>query len=375
MFLFSRTVLGVALLSSARLAMAHDIPSDFTVQMVVRPEARSLRVEVKVPQNVLETPLAIEPWFRGFTNVRENGVLLTTMSLTSEPAASEDGIVSGVFDFPIHSASSAFTIRAGMERHGTRCITAIRFITPAGNIRAYELLDDSGDVTLDPRWYQAASRFIGMGFLHILEGPDHLLFLLCLVIPVRRFRTLIAVVTAFTVAHSTTLIASALGFAPSVSWFPPFVEALIAASIVYMAVDNVIGAPVTSRRWIVAFCFGLVHGFGFSFALKQTLQFAGAYLLSSLLSFNVGVELGQIAALAVAIPVLRLIHTRRTPIVLSIAAGAVALYWLWNRIVFLSRYRFARSDAATVLRGLIVVVALGGGIWILEGILRKREVR
>jgi hypothetical protein len=295
--------------------------------------------------------------------------------LTSDPAGPTDGIVSGVFDFPIHSASSAFTIRTGMERHGTRCITAVRFITPAGSIRAYELLDDSGDVTLDPHWYQAASRFIAMGFLHILEGPDHLLFLLCLVIPVRRFRTLIAVVTAFTVAHSTTLIASALGFAPSVSWFPPFVEALIAASIVYMAVENVIGAPVTSRRWIMAFCFGLVHGFGFSFALKQTLQFAGAHLLSSLLSFNVGVELGQIAALALAIPVLRLIHTRRTSVVLSIAACAVALYWLWNRIVSLSRYRFDRSDAATVLRGLIVVVALGGGIWVLEGILRKREVR
>ncbi len=125
----------------------------------------------------------------------------------------------------------------------------------------------------------------------------------CLVIPFRRIRPLVAIVTAFTVAHSITLIASAAGFAPDALWFPPLIEVLIALSIVYMALENIVGAKL-ERRWMIAFGFGLVHGFGFSFALRESLQFAGAHLATSLVSFNVGVELGQLRVLAVAVPAL-----------------------------------------------------------------------
>src|SRR5581483_11212634 len=138
----------------------------------------------------------------------------------------------------------------------------------------------------------------------ILGGADHLLFLLCLVIPLRRLRPLVAVVTAFTLAHSTTLIASAYDFAPAALWFPPLIETLIAISILYMAFENIVGTRV-ERRWVMAFGFGLVHGFGFSFALRQTMQFAGSHLLASLLAFNVGVELGQLLVLALLVPVLK----------------------------------------------------------------------
>ena len=81
-------------------------------------------------------------------------------------------------------------------------------------------------------------------------------------------------------------------------WFPPLIETLIAASIVYMAIENITGAHL-QRRWVVTFAFGLVHGFGFSFALRESLQFAGSHLLTSLLAFNVGVELGQLLVLVV----------------------------------------------------------------------------
>ena len=136
-----------------------------------------------------------------------------------------------------------------------------------------------------------------MGFLHILDGTDHLLFIACLVIPFRRLRPLVVIVTAFTVAHSITLAAAALGLAPEGLWFPPLVEMLIAVSIVYMALENIVGTNA-QRRWIVAFAFGLVHGFGFAFALRESLQFAGSHLATALLAFNVGVELGQLAVLA-----------------------------------------------------------------------------
>src|SRR5262249_59215880 len=97
---------------------------------------------------------------------------------------------------------------------------------------------------------------------------------------------------------------AALGFAPGALWFAPLIETLIAVSILYMALENIAGVQTIQRRWMMAFGFGLVHGFGFSFALRETLQFAGSHLLTSLLSFNVGVELGQLLLLVLLIPVL-----------------------------------------------------------------------
>src|SRR5204863_9242472 len=172
-------------------------------------------------------------------------------------------------------------------------VTILRFMSPYRTVRAFEFNGEPGLVHLDPRWYQSSFRFVKLGFEHILDGTDHLLFLFCLVIPFRRFRQLLVLVTSFTVAHSITLIASAYNIAPDALWFPPLIEALIATSIVYMALENIVGAKL-HRRWLITFGFGLVHGFGFSFALRQTLQFAGSHLLTSLLSFNVGVELGQL---------------------------------------------------------------------------------
>ena len=114
-------------------------------------------------------------------------------------------------------------------------------------MRPFEFYGDPGLVRLDPRWHQAAFQFVKLGFFHILDGVDHLLFLFCLVIPFRRFGSLVAVVTAFTVAHSITLIASAYNLAPDALWFPPLIETLIAISIVYMALENIVFASRGSR--------------------------------------------------------------------------------------------------------------------------------
>src|SRR5262249_11702152 len=154
---------------------------------------------------------------------------------------------------------------------------------------------------------QAAWRFVRLGFAHILDGTDHLLFLFCLVIPFRRFRPLVVVVTAFTAAHSMTLIASASGLVPDAPLFAPPLQTVIRASILYMALENIAGLQSIQRRWMMAFGFGLVHGFGFSFALRETLQFAGSHLLTSLLAFNVGVEIGQLFVLALLVPALALL--------------------------------------------------------------------
>ena len=215
-----------------------------------------------------------------------------------------------LLEYSIASDLSRFAVRPTFARLGLRVVTVLRFVLPSGNVRAFEFVGDPGLVQLDPRWHQAALRFVRLGFTHILSGTDHLLFLLCLVIPLRRLKPIVVVVTAFTAAHSVTLMASALGVGPDGLWFPPLVDMLIAVSILYMALENILQATSGSEgsarrrvpRWSVAFSFGLVHGFGFSFALRESLQFAGSHLLTSLVSFNVGVELGQLVVLGVMAP-------------------------------------------------------------------------
>jgi hypothetical protein len=236
---------------------------------------------------------------------------------------------------PIDSPSSLFSLRARTARLGMRVVNAVRFFGGDGAERVFQIEGDAGVVALDPRWHQSMLRFIVLGFEHILDGADHLLFLLCLVVPFRRqLKALVLIVTAFTAGHSVTLIASAYGIAPAGLWFPPLVETLIALSIVYMAIENVVVHNPRSR-WPLAFAFGLVHGFGFSFALQNTLQFAGDHVLTSLLSFNIGIELGQLLVLVMLVPALNLLFRyvpeRAGGIVLAVLVGHTAWHWLLER--------------------------------------------
>jgi hypothetical protein len=218
-------------------------------------------------------------------------------------------------------------------------------------------------------------RFVSLGFSHILDGIDHLLFLFCLVVPFRSFWSLVPIVTAFTVAHSITLIASALGLAPDALWFPPLIETLIALSIVFMAFENILGAKL-ARRWMIAFGFGLVHGFGFSFALSESLQFAGTHLITSLLSFNVGVELGQLFVLAVTVPLLGLLFRKVLPevagiMVLSAVLAHTGWHWMLERGSGLLRFTFRAPAldavfAAAALRWMMLGLIVFGAAWIMR---------
>jgi hypothetical protein len=294
----------------------------------------------------------------------------------------EQGLLDVLFDYPIGSDRSDFSIRPRLERLGLRTTVVLRFLPADGVVRAFDLHGNPGLVRLDPRWHQAASRFVESGFFHILEGTDHLLFLLCLVIPFRRFGQLVLLVTSFTVAHSITLIASAYDLGPDALWFPPLIETLIAISILYMAIENVLGSNV-GRRWLITFGFGLVHGFAFSFALRETLQFAGSHLLTSLLSFNLGVELGQLLVLVLLIPALEILFRfvvaeRLGTIILSLLVGHTAWHWMTERADKLSQFpwpAFNASQLASAIRWLMLVLMLGGLAWLVRGALRRRTRR
>jgi HupE / UreJ protein len=414
-------------------ALAHDIPRDVTVQAFLVPEGRQLHLLVRVPlvamrdvdyptrgPGYLDLPRvatllenAARLWiaepieiFEGDARLAAPRITAARVSLPSDksfasydearahlttaPLADETELFweQGLFDvgleYDIQSQDSRFSIRPNLGRLGARVVTVLRFLPPGGTLRAFELTGDPGLVRLDPRWHQAALRFVHLGFLHIRGGTDHLLFLLCLVIPFRRFGPLVLIVTAFTVAHSLTLIASAFELAPDALWFPPLVETLIALSIVYMALENIV-APALRRRWIITFAFGLVHGFGFSFALRDTLQFAGSHLLTSLLSFNLGVELGQLLVLAVLVPALELLFRfgvaeRMGTILLSAVVVHTAWHWTIERWEVLRQFRFDwpvvnAALLAAGVRWLMLAVAVAAVAWLVFGVLLGSRVR
>ncbi|HKO54791.1 MAG TPA: HupE/UreJ family protein, partial [Thermoanaerobaculia bacterium] len=404
------------LLAAAARPAAHDIPNDVTVQAFVKPEGQHLRLLMRVPLGAMRDMDYPKPrgrtnadlldlgradqslrdaatlWLSDFLDLYENDRPIGAPQVASVRAALQSdrsfasydealahvtgprlpetteffwsqGLLDVLFEYPIQSDRSKFSIRPRLGRLGIRTLTILRFLPQDGTVRSFEFYGDPGLVRLDPTWRQAASQFVRLGFFHIVDGVDHLLFLACLVIPFRRFGPLAAVVTAFTLAHSITLVASAYNLAPDALWFPPLIDTLIALSIVYMALENIVlagrevlgagsdpdgggsSSRALKRRWLVTFAFGLAHGFGFSFALRDTLQFAGTHLLSSLVSFNLGIEAGQLLVLVLLIPAVDLafrylVREQLGVILLSAIVSHTAWHWMIERLGTLRQFRF-----------------------------------
>jgi hypothetical protein len=420
-------ILGLLAIGVVAPTVAHEIPPHVAVHTFVKPEGERLRVLVRAPLGAMrdiqfpETPdgfldmRAVEPyldtavrqWILPGLQVFEDGralpparVAAARISLPSDRSFVsyddalrhltgpwvaqvtqlpwQQALLDVLLEFPIASTNAQFSMRPGFERLGVEVVTTLRFVTPGG-VRPFEFRGDPGTVRLDPRRHQAAWHFVKSGFVHVLDGVDHLLFLLCLVIPLRRLRPLIVVITAFTAAHSITLVAAARGLAPDGMWFPPFVETLIAASILYMAIENVVASGTVRRRGLLAFGFGLVHGFGFSFALTETMQFGGSHLLLSLLSFNVGVEIGQVLVLLVLVPIVQALFRftmseRVGTIVLSLLIGHVAWHWMAERWSVLREFPLPGLDAITwlvIARLLLALAILAAAVWVSRKVLAR----
>jgi hypothetical protein len=416
--------LALLLIVACSLLTAHDLPVNTIINAFVKIEAQQAHLVVRVPLDLLRgapfpvdaqtqqydvagsgpaTQTTLRLLAEGFI-VLEDGVRLVPSSSTGRLSLPSDrsfedydraiataarptdlnrgmGYGLGYFDahfvYPISSPKSVFKIQSLVAADlGSLTKLTVRYMPLGDTSRAMIIPGGSEPVALNPTWLRAARGFVVLGVGHILSGIDHLLFLLCLILPFRRIRGLIPVITAFTLGHSVTLLGSTFNLAPSGSWFPPFVETAIAASIVYMALENIVGASLR-RRWIIAGLFGLVHGFGFSYALKDQLQFAGSHLLVSLFSFNVGIELGQLAVLCVTVPALGLLFRgalagRTGIILLSAIVAHTAWHWMidrgnvlwqapWPRLTGHGLMEFARW-----LAGLLIAAGLARllGKWI-----------
>ncbi|MCZ8203475.1 MAG: HupE/UreJ family protein [Gemmatimonas sp.] len=422
----------VAVALPGRVALAHEIPRHVGVRAWIAPLADRVRLLVQIPMDAVrdvDFPLranealelsraqpflrdAAQLWVADAITLRDGGrplpaprVLAVRAALpadrafeqytsalhavTSQPLADSINVPHGqlrlevLLEVPVASPVRDLVIVPAWANLGVRTTTVLTLVNTDGAERRYAFDGNPGEVRVDPRWWHAAWMFTQEGIHHLLLGYDHLLFLLCLVLPFRQLRPLIGIVSAFTVAHSLTLVASALGFAPDVAWFPPFVEVVIAASIVLMAVGNLL-RPQLERRWVLAFVFGLVHGFGFSSALRDSLQFAGPHLLTSLLAFNVGVEVAQVAVLLVAVPVLDRLFTRipeRTAIVVASAFVAhEAWHWTQERYAVLDSYPltmpvFDVSLAVLIVRALMALLVLVGALWAVQGLMARLQRR
>jgi hydrogenase/urease accessory protein HupE len=240
------------------------------------------------------------------------------------------------------TVGSRLVLRSTVASHlarGHRELLSIR--APDGAVLLERMLDAaSNDVATDVSAIggatsSTAARFLWLGVEHILTGYDHLLFLAGVLVVLRRWRDVVQTITAFTVAHSITLALATTGL---VLVPGRIVEPLIAASIVYVGIENLVRG-VQGSRWKLTFGFGLVHGLGFATVLRDLgigTDGHGAIALP-LASFNAGVEIGQMAVAVVLVPAFWWLGTRPTSRIRFAAAWSVMViaagsYWLIERI-------------------------------------------
>ena len=429
----SRAIRAIAWVAALIFALpnagkAHTIPDDIKVQAFVKPEGNRLYLLVRVPadtgtdvifperENGILDLAQAEPIIRGAViqwlanniDLYENDTLLRNpridqamMSLQSDQSFAsyqsalahltgprlpndtqvywQQTYVDAMLEYPIQSDRSRFSFHPRFTQLALRVVADLQFLSPDGRTRTYEFLDDPGLIRFDPSWYQSSEQFFKMGFSQFLGGTDYFVFLLCLVIPFRSFRALLLMAISFTVAQSITLIASAYRFVPDSLWFPPLIETLIAISIVYLALENIVGKISLQRRRMLAFGTGLVLGFSYSFALSRTLQFSGDHQLDSVLSFNVGVELCELLALSLIVMALevlfrRVVEERMGAIIVSGLVLLTAWRSMLDRGQRLWQYQFewptlTAASEASALRALMVILILGFFVWLIFGVL------
>jgi hydrogenase/urease accessory protein HupE len=242
----------------------------------------------------------------------------------------DGGVEGSVIRFPgLESTITDVFIRLN-RLDGTTMTTVVRPSKPFAQLR--------GERT----WYTTAGEYIGLGFHHILQGVDHLLFVLGLLLIVKGRMVLLKTITAFTVAHSITLAIATLGYASAP--LPPL-NAGIALSIFFLGPEIVRSwrgeTSLTIRYpWVVAFLFGLLHGFGFASGLSTT-GMPRAELPLALLFFNVGVELGQVVFVVTALALVRsfrILEVRWPRLVEALpgyAVGSLGAYWTIQRTIIL----------------------------------------
>ena len=337
----------IVLLCNAAVGLAHD-PGLSALEVSVSGNVVAATLSVSPADVMLMAPASVPE--EAVTRLRDVARESVRLTVDGEPLVLEgqhlESDRSGTrirFEYaPVRSSRSVrdLVVTSDMPQRLSRGHRELVTITANERVAGEGVLD-AGTTSLavdlveaPPSRLRQAWSFVMVGIHHILSGCDHLMFLAGLILAAVAVRELLIALTAFTAAHSISLALVALG---GVHAPPSIVEPLIAASIAWVGVENLLGRRGRTRWWIF-FAFGLVHGFGFAGALTE-LGFgssAGDVALA-LLSFNAGVEVGQLAAAAAMLPLVWMVrsrpswHARLQPVcsMFIVAAGTV---WLIQRI-------------------------------------------
>jgi hydrogenase/urease accessory protein HupE len=334
----------VALLSVAAIAVeAHD-PGLSALDVTVTGGRVSALLSMSAPDVELAVARPGDPRAEAVGRLATEGIHLAARGRIVSPVVKRAWIDGGAgyveltFSLP-ESADTRFTISSEIPARLARGHRQLLTVRDGQRIVAEKLLDaHSPPLPIDAATAAdglTAGALLALGIGHILAGYDHLVFLAGLLLASRSVRELLASLTAFTVAHSTTLAMAALGavHAPA-----SFVEPLIAVSIAWVGLENLMPKRRTAVTWLVVFTFGLVHGFGFAEALIDVGRWSsGTEVAMTLLSFTAGVEIGQIAVAAALLPLVLTMrarpawNARLVPVCsgLIVAAGG---YWLIDRL-------------------------------------------
>jgi hydrogenase/urease accessory protein HupE len=272
-------------------------------------------------------------YLRDTVGVSASGRALVAEVLSVEPGLSRDGraVLEAMLRFDSAPPLRDVVVRCEPLTELGADHTTLALIDSGRVVRQFVFR--SGVTYRDaPSLVATALAFLKLGIVHIFVGHDHIAFLIALLLTGASLAAVVKIVTAFTAAHSLTLSLAALDV---VTLPPMLVEAGIALSIIYVAAENLF----TTRRegrWIVSFVFGLVHGFGFATVLKE-LGLPSSALVTSLVTFNVGVEIAQVAIVAAALPILYALTRTRLHVPLTRLASAIiltlGLVWLYQRTV------------------------------------------
>ncbi len=295
-------------------------------------------------EHVQAYPIGTQPAFATLDEAKAAFALSAAYPGATEPAYVGDVVVDIILvlksDKPIYEYGLSSTLDPGLPGQDDTANLILDYSPGRTQVfRARGLLAEP--IFISRSAWSAILTFIEEGIRHILGGPDHVLFVLCLVIGAARLHSLVWRATGFTLGHSVTLIAGFFGYVPSGAWFVPTVETGIALSIIYAAVVAIAANPedrMNERKlFLLTAGIGLLHGLGFSFVLHEILQVNSPNIWQSLLAFNVGVELGQLAIIILVWPIFWLLQRNSVPAwrlsrwAVAASCSAMALFWVGER--------------------------------------------
>jgi hypothetical protein len=399
---------------------AHEVPSELTVDAFVRPVDARLQLLIRVPLSGLmgtgmpkegvgylaladigPSSLQTATQIADALDLYENGVRLLNPAIVSTrislpfdssfasygqaiahlqgpplPLDTQVYWLQGYFDtlieYPIRSNQSHFSFHTRLDTLAPQVTTELHFLPQAGTPRSFEFIGDPGEIALAPRWYQVTALFLDRGVRFLLALPDQWLFVLCMLIPWRR-STWLQAMGAFAAGSTLSLAAVTYGPDSTGVWLPALADATIAGLLVYLALENIV-LHHRPRSMAAPFMFGAASGIGMALAAGQLRQFAGTHHLLSVLSFDAGLELGQLVTLAILAAPLGLLYRRfsdqrlRTILLSALLANA-SWRTLSNRVVALPDQQWPLPTPRTLVTAsswaLVLLVGLCG-MWLLS---------